>query len=100
MRGKIYQVVMLGNIVVQRMKASRLFKDDAFPTELNEDTYTLAYYGITDSGEVLMNELDLEALKESEEKKHDLYEKKISKQENETSIMQEIQRDLRRKGLL
>jgi len=71
--------------------------DDAFPTELNEDTYTLAYYGITDSGEVLMNELELDALKGNEEKKQSLYQKQLSEQERETSKMQKIRRDL--KGL-
>merc|ERR1712224_224153 len=69
--------------------------EDAFPTELKEDSYTLAYYGINDCGEVLMNELDLKQLKEDVEMKRDLYEKKIAEQESKISVMQDIQRDLR-----
>lgn len=45
-----------------------------------------------------MNELELDALKENEEKRQSLYEKQLSEQERETSKMQEIRRDL--KGLL
>lgn len=56
-------------------------KDSAFPTELDEDENTLAYYGVMDSSEILMNEVDLEADAERKRRQEEEYEKRLEMQE-------------------
>lgn len=41
---------------------------DAFPSELDDDEHTLAYYGVSDGSIIYMNEIDVEAMQRQEER--------------------------------
>jgi hypothetical protein len=55
----------------------------AFPTPLDDDEHTLAYFGVTDGSDILMNEVDLEAQQREEQKRLDLHERMMKEQEDE-----------------
>lgn len=67
-------------------------QDDAFPTELDDDDHTLAYYGICDGAEILMNEIDLDAQKREEERMAKEHEERVAKQERDARALQELQK--------
>lgn len=66
--------------------------DDAFPTELDDDDHTLAYYGICDGTEILMNEIDLEAEQRKAARIAEEHEQRVALQERELRALQEIQK--------
>ncbi len=61
---------------------------DAFPTELDDDEHTIGYYGVSDGAEILMNEIDVEAMRREEKNRSDLHERRIDEQEKATNAMQ------------
>jgi len=69
-----------------------LFQDDAFPTELDDDEHTLAYYGICDGAEILMNEVDLDAQRQEEARMAEEHEQRVALQEREARALQELQK--------
>ena len=73
---------------------------DGFPTELLDDHHSLAYYGVGDGAEILMNEVDLVSQKNEEEKARKDFDQRMAQQEGEINAMQELQRDLRQKGVM
>lgn len=56
-------------------------ESDAFPIELDDDENTLAYYGVRDGAEILMNEIDKNAKVMEENKKREDMEKRINSEE-------------------
>eukprot|EP01083_Nonionella_stella_P227466 807031_1 len=42
---------------------------DAFPSEMDDDENTLAFYGVSDGAEILMNEVDVKAERLEQKKK-------------------------------
>jgi hypothetical protein len=73
---------------------------DAFPTELTDNSCTLAYYGVEDGGEILINERDINNIKGEEQRQRDEFEQRIIDQEHKVVAMQELKADLRQKGLM
>lgn len=67
-------------------------QDDAFPTELDDDDHTLAYYGICDGTEILMNEVDLDARQREEARIAEEHELRVAKQERDARALQELQK--------
>lgn len=67
-------------------------QDDAFPTELDDDDHTLAYYGICDGTEILMNEVDIEAKQREEARIVKEHEERVAKQEREARALQELKK--------
>uniref|UniRef100_A0A7R9WYB4 Ubiquitin-like domain-containing protein n=1 Tax=Craspedostauros australis TaxID=1486917 RepID=A0A7R9WYB4_9STRA len=109
-----------GSLTVGRLKAlcSRYFgldtdlislhyrtKADAFPIELDGDDNTLDYYGVSDGGEMLMNEVDLRSGRDSLNGKSDdggddidTFESKVKEQERDLIARQELQRHMESGG--
>ena len=56
-------------------------KGDAFPTELHDVENTLAYYGVSDGAEILMNEIDVKAVKIEDVKKTEMRDQLAREQE-------------------
>lgn len=54
---------------------------DAFPIELDDDENTLGYYGVSDGAEILMNEVDIDAMNLKEMKRKMDIEKCIENEE-------------------
>ncbi len=77
---------------VERQILHFRLEGDAFPMELDDDENTLSYYGVRDGAEILMNEIDLEAVKRNDEKKAAMIEKRINEQEEASKTLQAIQK--------
>jgi hypothetical protein len=60
----------------------------------------LGFYGVSDGGEILMNELNLDIVERAEKLKAEDHKKRVLEQEHEISAMQELQKGLRKQGLL
>lgn len=54
---------------------------DSFPTELDDDEHTLAYYGVSDGATIFMNEIDVEEIKRQQEKAKQQQQSQLEKQE-------------------
>ena len=67
-----------------------LVQGDAFPNELDDDENTLAYYGVNDGSEILMNEIDLKVQEDEERKKINLRNQKIKEQERHSNALHAI----------
>ena len=65
-------------------------ESDAFPVELDNDEYTLSYYGVNDGAEVLMNEIDLNAQRREAERLAEEQEDRILRQEAEINTMRNL----------
>ena len=60
----------------------------------------MGFYGVSDGGEILMNELNLDIIERAEKLKVEDHKKRVLEQEQEISAMQELQKGLRKQGLL
>ena len=60
---------------------------------MDDDDNTLAYYGVNDGSEILMNEIDLEAKKRQEEREIKLRNKLIDEQEKSSNSRREAQKN-------
>jgi len=67
-------------------------ENDAFPSELDDDESTLAYFGVNDGAEILMNEIDVEAIEREDKNKVDRYNKRIEEQEHASNVLQAMQK--------
>jgi Leucine-rich repeat (LRR) protein len=65
---------------------------DPFPTQLDDDDHTLSYYGVADGSEILMNELDPEALEKAEAHATQEHSRLVAEQERDARALQELQR--------
>jgi hypothetical protein len=72
---------------------------DPFPTELDDNENTIGYYGVSDGAEILMNEIDLEAIKRDDKNKAELHKRRIDEQEHASNALQAIQKSDRRAHL-
>ncbi|CAB9511743.1 Tubulin-specific chaperone E [Seminavis robusta] len=68
---------------------------DAFPTELDDDEHTLAYYGVSDGATIFMNEIDLDAIKRQQEK---VKQEQLSNLERQEAL--EVQKQQHKQQLL
>ena len=74
--------------------------EQAFPTAMDGNDHTLAYYGVPDGAEILMNELDVEALQREEERVAKELAQRMARQELELDDFQERQKRLGERGML
>lgn len=65
---------------------------DGFPTELDDDENTIGYYGVNDGAEILMNEMDLNAIRSDNQNKAKMLQKRIDQQEQASNVLQAMQR--------
>lgn len=65
---------------------------DAFPEAMDCDDHTLHYYGVPDGAEILMNEIDLEAVAREQEHSTQLLTQRVDQQERELHEFQERQK--------
>jgi len=79
------------NVELQRLHIR--VDGDPFPTELDDDENTLAYYTVNDGAEILMNEIDLEAEKKEGLKRAALQNKRIEEQEQSSNALQALQKN-------
>ena len=93
-----------GTMNVERMKAmcSRVFdidfdlirlrfrtdKVDSLPIEMEDDCRTLDYYGLCDGGEILVDEIDLQAQALNSTRKEEELEEKILEHERNIAVLQ------------
>jgi hypothetical protein len=74
-------------------------KNDPFPTELDDADYTLAYYGVPDGAEILVNEIDLEARERERARESEDHIRRVNEQEQHVTIMQAMQKNDHRMNL-
>ena len=70
-----------------------LLKNDPFPTELDDADYTLAYYGVPDGAEILVNEIDVEAKERERARQTEDHIRRVKEQEQHVTIMQAVQKN-------
>ncbi len=68
-------------------------KNDPFPTELDDADYTLAYYGVPDGAEILVNEIDVEAKERERARQTEDHIRRVKEQEQHVTIMQAVQKN-------
>lgn len=68
-------------------------KSDPFPTELDDADYTLAYYGVPDGAEILVNEIDTEARERERVRQSEEHIRRMKEHEQHVSIMQSMQKN-------
>jgi len=73
---------------------------DPFPTELDDEDHTLAYYGVTDGAEVLMNEIDVEARAREKARQSEEHDRRVEEQEQHVAVLQSMQKSDHRTNLL
>lgn len=65
---------------------------DPFPSELDDADHSLAYYGVTDGAEILVNEVDVEAEEREQARQAKEHARRIEEQEQHISIVQSLQK--------
>lgn len=68
-------------------------KNDPFPTELDDADYTLAYYGVPDGAEILVNEIDVEAKERERARQTEDHIRRVKELEQHVTIMQALQKN-------
>ena len=63
-------------------------ESDPFPTELDKDENTLAFYGVPDGAKIYMNEVDIEAKHREAQREVDAFHQRIKEQEYEAHSLQ------------
>ncbi|KAL3765414.1 hypothetical protein ACHAWU_002332 [Discostella pseudostelligera] len=67
-------------------------ENDPFPTELDDADHTLAYYGVSDGAEILMNEIDVEAREREKARKAAEHICRMEEQEKHVAVLQSMQK--------
>ena len=67
-------------------------QNDPFPTELDDADHTLAYYGVSDGAEILMNEIDVEAREREKARKAAEHICRMEEQEKHVAVIQSMQK--------
>ncbi len=57
---------------------------------MDDDENTLAFYGVSDGAEILMNEVDVKAKKDEAEKQREAQNQRINEQERRTNAIHQI----------
>ncbi|KAL7533956.1 hypothetical protein ACHAXR_005549 [Thalassiosira sp. AJA248-18] len=73
---------------------------DPFPTELDDADHTLAYYGVTDGAEILVNEVDIEAREREKARQSEDHIRRVEEQEQHVAVLQSVQRNDHRINLV
>ncbi|KAL9186960.1 hypothetical protein ACHAXT_010680 [Thalassiosira profunda] len=72
---------------------------DPFPTELDDAEHTLAYYGVTDGSEILVNEIDVEARERDKARELEEHSRRVEEQEQHVAVLQSMQKNDHRMNL-
>ena len=73
---------------------------DPFPTELDDADHTLAYYGVTDGAEILVNEVDVEAEERERARQTEEHNRRVEEQEKHVAVLQSMQKNDHRINLV
>lgn len=68
------------------------YQNDPFPTELDDAGHTLAYYGVSDGAEILMNEIDIEARERDKARQAAEHILRVNEQEQHVAVIQSMQK--------
>lgn len=66
---------------------------DPFPTELDDAEHSLFYYGVNDGAEILVNEIDVEALSREKAREVDDHSRRVKEQERHVTVLQSMQKN-------
>mmetsp|Transcript_23195 Transcript_23195/g.48007 ORF Transcript_23195/g.48007 Transcript_23195/m.48007 type:complete len:658 (-) Transcript_23195:75-2048(-) len=69
-------------------------KGDPFPTELDDADHTLAYYGVSDGAEILVNEVDVDARERENARRVEEHNRLVEEQEQHVSVLQSMQKSI------
>ncbi|KAL7438600.1 hypothetical protein ACHAXM_006401 [Skeletonema potamos] len=64
---------------------------DPFPSELDDAEHSLFYYGVNDGAEILVNEVDVEALEREKARQLEDHNRRIKEQEQHVTVLQSMQ---------
>ena len=67
-------------------------QNDPFPTELDDGDHTLAYFGVPDGAEILMNEIDVEAREREKARLAADHFRRVEEQEQHVAVIQSMQK--------
>ena len=70
-----------------------IIQGDAFPSELDDDENTLAYYGVRDNAQILMNEIDTKTKSVEEKKRAKEQKQNIEEQETRSNAIHTIRQN-------
>jgi len=73
---------------------------DPFPSELDDADHTLAYYGVTDGAEILVNEIDVDAREREKARQTEEHNQRVEEQEQHVAVLQSMQKNDHRINLL
>ena len=59
---------------------------------MDDDENTLAYYGVNNGAEILMNEVDVKAQKDEDEKRKEMRNRKFEEQEKRSNAIHAIRK--------
>ena len=68
-------------------------QNDPFPTELDDPEHTLAYYGVTDGADILVNEVDVDALEREKARQTEEHSRRVEEQEHHVAVLQSMKKN-------
>lgn len=74
-----------------KLSSLSIVQGDPFPSELDDAEHSLAYYGVTDGAEILVNEIDVEAEAKEKARQAEEHARRIREQEQHISVIQSVQ---------
>lgn len=66
---------------------------DPFPTELDDAEHSLFYYGVNDGAEILVNEIDVEALEKEKARQSEDHSRRVKEQEQHVTVLQSMKKN-------
>jgi len=66
---------------------------DPFPTELDDAEHSLFYYGVNDGAEILVNEIDVEALEREKARVMEDHSRRVKEQEQHVTVLQSMKKN-------
>lgn len=76
------------------------FPKNPFPIELNDPENDLAYYGVPDGAEILVNEVDICAREKEKARQLKEHTQRVEEQEQHVAVLQSMQKNDHRMNLL
>ena len=68
-------------------------EDDPFPSELDDAEHSLFYYGVNDGAEILVNEIDVEALEREKARQLEDHSRRVKEQEQHVTVLQSMKKN-------
>ncbi len=66
---------------------------DPFPSELDDAEHSLFYYGVNDGAEILVNEVDVDALEREKARQLEDHSRRVKEQEQHVTVLQSMQKN-------